>query len=120
LLGLVFILLLAVTVAEAMQAIGALLVFALLLLPAAISHRLTMRPYIGLGLAVFFALILTWLGLTIGFYSGLPSSVCISLLAFVAYVVVVGSSALWQRLVTRPTGNNVISQLAESSIQKQK
>jgi zinc/manganese transport system permease protein len=106
LLGLIFIVLLAVTVAEATQAIGALLVFALLLLPAAIAHRLTMRPYLGLGLAVLFALLLTCLGLAIGFYSGLPSSVCISLLAFVAYVAVTGSSALWQRLVTGRDGNN--------------
>ena len=83
LLGLVFMVLLAVTVAEAVQAVGALLVFALLLLPAAIAQRLTTRPYAALGLAVVLAVGSTWLGLTIGFYSGLPSSVCISLLAFV-------------------------------------
>ena len=38
------------------------------------------------------AVIMTWLGITIGFYTGYPSSVCISLLAFVSYVAVVGSS----------------------------
>ncbi|MGP8079888.1 MAG: metal ABC transporter permease [Dehalococcoidales bacterium] len=106
LLGLVFMVLLAVTVAEAMQAVGALLVFTLLLLPAAIAHRLALRPFMGLGLAVVFALVLTWVGLTIGFYSGLPSSVCISLLAFIAYVAVIGAHALRQWLEARRAHNS--------------
>jgi zinc/manganese transport system permease protein len=97
-LGLVFMALLAVTVAEAVQAVGALLVFALLLLPAAIAQRLIARPYIALGLAVVFAVLSTWLGLTLGFYSGLPSGVCISLLAFAGYVGVVGYRSIRQRV----------------------
>jgi len=96
-LGLVFMLLLAVTVAEAVQAVGALLVFALLLLPAAIAQRLSIRPYTALGLAVVFAVLATWFGLTLGFYSGLPSGVCISLLAFAGYVAVIGYTALSPR-----------------------
>lgn len=111
LLGLVFMVLLAVTVAEAVQAVGALLVFALLLLPAAAAQRLTTRPYVGLGLAVVLALASTWLGLTIGFYSGLPSSVCISLLAFVVYVGIVGSGALSQRLAAMRSRDDTASQL---------
>jgi len=97
LIGLVFMVLLAVTVAEAVQAVGALLVFALLLLPAAIAQRLTARPFAALGLAAVLATATTWCGLAIGFYSGLPSSVCISLLAFAGYVVAVGSRAIIRR-----------------------
>ena len=92
LLGLGFMVLLAVTVSEATLAVGALLVFALLLLPAAIAHRMTSRPFWALALSAGLAVALTWLGIGIGFYTGYPSSVCISLLAFVSYVVVVGSS----------------------------
>jgi zinc/manganese transport system permease protein len=92
LLGLGFMVLLAVTVSEATLAVGALLVFALLLLPAAIAHHVTSRPSIALVLAAGLAVAMTWLGITIGFYTGYPSSVCISLLAFVSYVAVVGSS----------------------------
>src|SRR5947209_2170888 len=99
-LGLGFMALLAVTVSEATLAVGALLVFALLLLPAAIAHQVTSSPYIALALSAGLAVILIWLGIAIGFYTGYPSSVCISLLAFVSYVVVVGSSRLgewrWQ------------------------
>jgi zinc/manganese transport system permease protein len=90
LLGLGFLVLLAVTVSFATMAIGALLVFALLLLPAAIAHQVTSRPFLALGLAAGLAVALTWLGITIGFYTSYPSSVCISLLAVVSYVAIVG------------------------------
>jgi zinc/manganese transport system permease protein len=89
-LGLIFMVLLAVTVSMATIAVGALLVFALLLLPAAIAYQLTTRPSVALALSAGLAIALTWLGITIGFYMGYPSSVCISLASFVGYVVVVG------------------------------
>lgn len=91
-LGLCFMVLLAVTVSEATQAVGALLIFALLLLPAAIAHQVISRPFVALALAAALAVAFTWLGIAIGFYTGYPSSVCISLLAFVSYVVAVGGS----------------------------
>jgi zinc/manganese transport system permease protein len=90
LLGLGFMALLAVTVGEATLAVGALLVFALLLLPAAMAHQLTPRPYAALFLSAGLAVLMTWLGIAIGFYSGYPSSVCISLFAFLSYVAVIG------------------------------
>ncbi|HEV2656850.1 MAG TPA: metal ABC transporter permease [Ktedonobacteraceae bacterium] len=93
-LGLFFMVLLAVTVTEATLAVGALLVFALLLLPAAIAHHITTRPYAALVLAAGLAVAFTWLGIAIGFYTGYPSSVCISLLAFASYAIVVGSSLI--------------------------
>jgi len=107
LLGLGFMVLLAVTVSEATLAVGALLVFALLLLPAAIAHRVITRPAWALVLSTGLAVALTWFGIAIGFYSGLPSSVCISLLAFVSYVVVVGSSQLggWRGQLRRTLPN---------------
>src|SRR5713226_9306244 len=91
-LGLGFMVLLAITVSEATMAVGALLVFALLLLPAAIAHQVASRPFTALALAAGLAVALTWLGIATGFYTGYPSSVCISLLAFVSYVAVVGSN----------------------------
>jgi zinc/manganese transport system permease protein len=96
-LGLFFMALLAITVSEATLAVGALLVFALLLLPAALAHQLTTRPYVALALAAGLAVALTWVGITIGFYTGYPSSVCISLLAFVSYVAVAGGNYVGQR-----------------------
>jgi zinc/manganese transport system permease protein len=103
-LGLGFMVLLAVTVSVATLAVGALLVFALLLLPAAIAQRVTSRPYAALALAVALAIAFTWLGIATGFYTGYPSSVCISLLAFVGYVVVVSGGRVWGgiRIRVRP------------------
>jgi zinc/manganese transport system permease protein len=98
-LGLLFMVLLAVTVSEATLAVGALLVFALLLLPAAIAHQVTTRPYAALAFAAGLAVALTWLGIAIGFYTGYSSSVCISLLAFASYVTVVGSSRFIRRFL---------------------
>jgi zinc/manganese transport system permease protein len=96
-LGLGFMVLLAVTVSEATLAVGALLVFALLLLPAAIAHKVTTRPYAGMALAATLAVVMTWMGVAIGFYTDYPSSVCISLLAFVAYVAAIGFGAIPSR-----------------------
>ncbi|MBV9615191.1 MAG: metal ABC transporter permease [Ktedonobacteraceae bacterium] len=95
LLGLGFMVLLAITVSEATLAVGALLVFALLLLPAAIAHQVVSRPFVGLALAACLAVVFTWLGIAIGFYTGYPSSVCISLLAFVSYVGVIGGKKVF-------------------------
>jgi zinc/manganese transport system permease protein len=96
-LGLGFMVLLAVTVSEATLAVGALLVFALLLLPAAIAQQLVTRPYVALVLAAVLAVLFTWVGVAVGFYTGFPSSVCISLLAFAGYAAVVGGSRLAPR-----------------------
>lgn len=96
-LGLGFMALLAVTVSVATLAVGALLVFALLLLPAASAQAVTPRPYHALALASGIAVAVTWLGITIGFYAGYPISVCISLVAFAGYVGVVA----WRWLVGR-------------------
>lgn len=90
LLGLCFMVLLAVTVSFATMAVGALLVFALLLLPAAIAHQVTSQPFLALAIAAGLAVAVTWLGITVGFYTSYPSSVCISLLAVAGYVAVVG------------------------------
>lgn len=98
LLGLGFMVVLAVTVSVATTAVGALLVFALLLLPAAMASKMTGRPFLALSLSAGLAIMVTWLGITIGFYTSLPSSVCISLLAVAGYVVVMGGHWVQRRL----------------------
>ena len=65
LLSIIFMLLLAVTVAEAIQVVGVLLVFALIIAPAASAQHLTKKPLSAIGLSVIFALLFTWGGLTL-------------------------------------------------------
>jgi zinc/manganese transport system permease protein len=92
-IGLGFMALLGVTVSMATLTVGALLVFALLLLPAATAQQLTTRPYTALALAAGLALGATWLGIGISFYTSIPVSVCISLLAFATYAITLSTNA---------------------------
>jgi zinc/manganese transport system permease protein len=57
LVGLVFVVLLAVTVTEAAQIVGTLLVLSLAITPSAAAHRLSARPGLVVGLSVGFALL---------------------------------------------------------------
>jgi zinc/manganese transport system permease protein len=103
LLGAVFLVLLAVTVAEAVPAVGALLVFALLLTPAATARLLLRRPYAALFFSAALALAFTWIGLFVAFYTPYPVSFLISALAFICYLAALGARQL-RRLVARRTG----------------
>ena len=87
LLGLGFLLVLGLAVAETSQITGALLVFALLVTPAATAHQLTSRPGLGVALSVAIALLVTWLGLALAFFSVYPVGFYVTSLAFAVYVV---------------------------------
>ncbi|GAC1645572.1 MAG: hypothetical protein NVS4B8_17160 [Herpetosiphon sp.] len=87
LLSIAFMLILALAVSAAVQVVGVLLIFALLVTPAAIAERLTARPPLGILLSALFALFFTWGGLTIAFYWPYPVSFFITSLAFAAYIL---------------------------------
>ena len=91
LLDALFLTLLAVTVAEAVPAVGALLVFALIVTPAASVRRLVKRPYLAFILSAALALVITWVGLTMAFYLSYPVSFDISALGFVIYLFVLAN-----------------------------
>jgi zinc/manganese transport system permease protein len=88
LLGVGFLLVLGLAVAETSQITGALLVFALLVTPAATAHRLTSRPWMGIGLSVAIAVAVTWLGLGLAYFSVYPVGFYITSLSFAVYVAV--------------------------------
>jgi len=100
-LGVGFLVLVGIAVAEAVPALGALMVFALLITPAAIAQRLERRPFRALFLAAAISVLFTWVGLTVAFYLPLPVSFVISALAFVGYVGVVVWQAGTHGLVSR-------------------
>ena len=87
LLGLGFLLVLGLSVAETSQITGALLVFALLVTPAATAQRLTPRPLLGVVLSVALALAVTWLGLALAYFSIYPVGFYVTSLSFAAYLV---------------------------------
>ena len=82
-----FLLLLAVAVAEVSQITGALLVFALLVMPAAAAQRLTARPALSLILAVVIGLIVTWLALAVAFYTPYPVGFFVTTFGFAIYLL---------------------------------
>jgi zinc/manganese transport system permease protein len=89
-LDIAFLVLLGITVAEVSQVTGALLVFALLALPAATSQQLTARPGRGLAISVGLALATVWLALTGTFFSSYPVGFWLTTIAFVFYVIAAG------------------------------
>src|SRR4029077_19895014 len=82
-----FLVLLGLAVAEAAQITGTLLVFALLVAPAATAQQLTARPALGLALSVAFALLVIWLGLTVAYFTVYPIGFFVTSLGFAAYLV---------------------------------
>jgi zinc/manganese transport system permease protein len=83
-----FLLVLGTAVAATAQITGALLVFALLVTPAATAQRLTARPGRGLVLSVAFALLVTWIGLGAAYFSPYPVGFWVTSTSFGLYVLV--------------------------------
>jgi zinc/manganese transport system permease protein len=100
-LGLIFMILLAVTISIAVQVIGVLLIFALMVTPAATAVRLTKRPLTAVAVSVGIAVFAIWLGLFISWYEPYPPSFFIVSIAFVLYVAVRAGLALSARLISR-------------------
>jgi zinc/manganese transport system permease protein len=94
-----FMAILAVAVTEAVQVVGVLLIFALIVTPAAIAVRFTSRPAVAVGIGIALSLVFTWLGLAIGYFSPHPVSFFITSLAFGTYLLVRISEPIRRRLV---------------------
>jgi zinc/manganese transport system permease protein len=88
LLGVIFMLLVAVATSIAVQVVGVLLIFSLMVTPAAIAQRLTKRPQRAVVVSVAIALMATWLGLFIAFYEPYPVGFFITSIVFVLYLLV--------------------------------
>lgn len=101
LLSTAFLVVLGLAVAATSQITGALLVFALLVSPAASAQVLTARPVLSLALTVAIALLTAWLGLGIAYYSPYPVGFFITTVAFVVYLLAQLARALRERLDLR-------------------
>jgi zinc/manganese transport system permease protein len=87
-LSVAFMAVLALAVTDAVQVVGVLLIFALIVTPAAVAMRFTNKPRVAIATGVGLSLAFTWLGLAISYYSPHPVSFFITSLAFGTYVVV--------------------------------
>jgi zinc/manganese transport system permease protein len=86
-LGIIFMILVAVATSIAVQVVGVLLIFSLMVTPAAIAQRFAKRPLNGIMISVFIALIATWFGLFISFYEPYPVSFFITSIVFAVYIL---------------------------------
>jgi zinc/manganese transport system permease protein len=89
LLASIFMILLAATVTEAILIVGILLVFALLVAPAAIALHLSKRPLVTILYSIFLGLIFTWGGLLLALLLHGPVSFFIAGLASFSYLIIV-------------------------------
>jgi zinc/manganese transport system permease protein len=87
LLGLVFMALLGCAVALSVQVVGALLVLALLCVPAAAAMKLTASPLLVPVLSVLFALVAMVGGIFVALGTAIPISPYVTTLSFLIYVV---------------------------------
>ena len=85
LIAVLFLAVVAIAVAESSQIVGVLLVFTLMVGPAAAAQRLTGRLWLGVALSVALALIDAWGGLTLAFYTDWPTSFWITALSGLVY-----------------------------------
>ncbi|MGI8553071.1 MAG: metal ABC transporter permease [Dehalococcoidia bacterium] len=85
-LSIVFFLIVGLAVAQAVQVVGVLLIFTLLVAPPATAQYLTRKPGAAVLLAALLALVETWIGITLAYYWSLPVSFFISTLSCGAYV----------------------------------
>jgi zinc/manganese transport system permease protein len=81
-----FLVILGLAVAATAQITGALLVFALLVGPAASARLLSARVGVGLALSVGLALAVIWLGLGLSYFTNLPLGFLVTTLSFVTYL----------------------------------
>jgi zinc/manganese transport system permease protein len=86
-LNVVFLVLLGATVAEVSRLTGSLLVFALLVMPAATAQVLTARPGLSLLLTVVLGVFVTWFGLAWAYFGNQATGFTITSLAFACYVL---------------------------------
>lgn len=85
-MGIVFIVLMAIAVTLASQVVGVILVFTLLVGPAAIAVQWTHRFWSGIFMSTMLALLVVWIGISLSYYTDWPISFWISFFTFVLYL----------------------------------
>jgi zinc/manganese transport system permease protein len=98
LLHVAFLVVLGLAVAATAQITGVLLVFALLVAPAAAAQQLTARIPLSLLLTVLFALAIVWIGLTLAYFGNYSIGFYVSTLAFGLYLICRASRAVASRI----------------------
>lgn len=93
-LGAAFMVLVAIATSIAVQAVGVLLIFALMVTPAAAAQRIARRPAHGILISVLIAVLATWFSLFVSFYVAWTRvSFLITTVTFAVYI----AARLWPK-----------------------
>lgn len=87
LISICFMVLVGIATSIAVQVVGVLLIFALMVTPAAIAQRFAKRPAQGIAISVIIALLVTWVSLFVSFYLSYPVSFFITSFVFALYLL---------------------------------
>ena len=87
-IGIIFMILVAIATSMAVQVVGVLLIFALMIIPSAIAQKITNTPIKGILVSIIISLLSVWLGLFISFYIPYPVSFFITTETFLLYIIV--------------------------------
>ena len=120
LLGVGFLVLVAVAVSMSVQIIGVLLVFTLLVGPAATAMRIAKRPILVIALAMLLGVFYVWMGIFLAINvanASWPPSFFIAALSFGVYLPVRLLSPLWNRRRASPY-NTTLQELPTTLEQK--
>jgi len=88
LLSVIFLVLVGITVSMSVQVVGVLLIFTLLVGPAATATRLVHQPLGAIVLSIILSLLYTWVGIFLAINGTWPVSFYISAISFVVYLPV--------------------------------
>ena len=92
-----FLVLLSVATSITVPVVGALLMFVLLTVPASAARYLTNKVGVMIAISITFALIGTWLGITLSYYSALPTTFYIATIEALFYFLSLGYYNLKRR-----------------------
>ena len=111
-LGIVFLILVALSVSEATEAVGALLILTLLVTPAAVVRDVCTRPGWAIVLSAGLSLSFVWVGLVLAFYVHAPYSFLITTLAFGTFVLV--EAVRWLLSWLRPAERGLLESSSQA------
>lgn len=87
-LSILFLIIVAITISVSVQVVGVLLIFTLLVGPAATAMRIIKNPYLSIALAMALGISYCWLGIFIAAQTNLPVSFFIAAFSFGTYILV--------------------------------
>lgn len=87
--GVLFLVVAAIATTECIKIVGVLLVFALMVGPAAAAQKVSRSVTTGLLLSMLLAVLVAWLGTILAFFTGWPGSFWITALSVATYLVAV-------------------------------